>query len=61
MRDLISNVGTDYVAFAVTAVLVLIVTLVYLWWVSPLNIEHFVCVCVCSCSILFRALTSIEI
>ena len=37
MRDLISNVGTDYVAFSVTAVLVLIVTLIYLWWVCPLK------------------------
>ncbi|XP_057294082.1 cytochrome P450 20A1-like [Hydractinia symbiolongicarpus] len=32
MRDLITHVGTDYAAFAITGVLALIVTLVYLWW-----------------------------
>jgi len=33
MRDLISNIGgTDYAAFAITGVIVLIFTLVYLWW-----------------------------
>ena len=34
MRDLITNVGSDYVAFAISGILVLIVTLLYLWWVS---------------------------
>ena len=34
MRDLISNVGTDYAAFAFTGLIVLVFTLIYLWWVS---------------------------
>ena len=34
MRDLISNVGTDYAAFACTGLIVLVFTLIYLWWVS---------------------------
>ncbi|XP_065665020.1 cytochrome P450 20A1 isoform X2 [Hydra vulgaris] len=32
MRDLISNVGTDYLVFAVSGILVLVVTLIYILW-----------------------------
>ena len=36
MRQLISNIGTDYAALFVTGIAILIVTLIYLWWVSEL-------------------------
>lgn len=38
MRDLITRVGVDYAAFAITGVLALIVTLLYLWWVSIVSL-----------------------
>ena len=34
MRQLVSHVSTDYAAFAVTAIIVLIVTFIYLYIVS---------------------------
>ena len=38
MRQLVSHVSTDYAAFAVTVILVLIVTLIYLFMVSISNV-----------------------
>lgn len=34
MRQLISSNGTDYIAFAVTGILVLIISLIYVWWLE---------------------------